>query len=70
MSWRAATARSAIIVGYFAIASLWLPSTLLKLGAVASAAPGVRDFVALATWGLGITAGIVGLRVGQRRGWL
>lgn len=70
MSWLDATIRSLATVVYFVVASVWLPSRILRTDTVAAADAGVRDLVAVVVWGLAVAIGIGGLRVAQRRGWL
>ena len=68
MTWSRATVRSAFIVVYFILATLWLPDALLQVDAVAGASSHVRDVIVLAVWGGGLFGGLYGLRVAQRRG--
>lgn len=70
MPWPAVVIRVTLIVVYFVGVSVWAPSALLRTDWIASATAGVRDLVAVLSWGSAVAVGIVGLRIGQRRGWL
>lgn len=70
MTWIQALLRGVLVVVYFAVATVWLPSWLLGLDPVASSARALADLVAAASWAVFLTLGIVGLLWGQRRGWL
>lgn len=59
-----------MVVAYFAVATVWLPSWLLGVGPVASLPRDLVDLVATASWAIFLAVGIWGLRWGQRRGWL
>lgn len=52
---------------YFAITTAWLPSKLI-LGPLATSSRFVQDLLTLAVWGFFLVAGMVGLRIAQRRG--
>jgi len=58
------------IVGYFALATVWLPSRVLRLPVVAQASRPVADFVGTMVWAAFLVLGMWGLRVAQRRGWI
>lgn len=68
MSWWSATLRSVLIFGYFVVFTVWLPSWLLQVDAVASSRAWIRDGIALVVWGVALFAGLAGLRVAQQRG--
>lgn len=59
-----------MVVAYFAVATVWLPSWLLGLDEVASLPRALVDLVAAASWAVFLAVGIVGLWWGQRKGWL
>ena len=69
-SWTRAWTIAAAIFVYFVVFTLWLPSWLLKLDAIASANPLVRDAIGTGSWVLGLVAGIAGLRIAQSRRWI
>jgi len=52
---------------YFGVTTVWLPSKLIT-GPLASASRVVQDLLTLSVWGLFLVAGIIGLRIAQRRG--
>ena len=58
------------IAVYFLVATVWLPSFVLKLSFVASAPSVVRDLVGAGVWFLFLAAGLVGLRLAQRGRWI
>lgn len=68
MSWTNAAIRGVAIFAYFFIATVWLPDLVLTLGPIASASGMIQDIVGLSAWGLGLGAGMFGLRLAQRRG--
>jgi hypothetical protein len=68
MDWITASWRGAIIVLYFAIATVWLPDFIISLGAVADASPILRDLLVLVVWGAALGAGSYLLRRAQRQG--
>ena len=68
MTWPSAALRSLVIVAYFIVFTVWLPNTILQLGAVASATSFVRDALVTAVWGIALVAGLYGLRVSQKAG--
>lgn len=70
MTWRQALGRGLLVVVYFAVATVWLPSWLVGLDPVASLPRAVVDLVAAASWAVFLTLGIIGLRRAQRRGWI
>jgi hypothetical protein len=68
MSWTVATVRGLLIVAYLVTATVWLPNRALRLEPVATAPDAVRDLVVLSVWAVGLAAGMLLLRFGQRRG--
>ena len=68
MDWMTATWRGAIIVLYFAIATVWVPDFIIGLGVVSDAPAFLRDLVVLVVWGAALGAGIYLLRRTQRQG--
>lgn len=70
MTWIQALLRGVLVVAYFFLGTVWVPSWLLNLDPVASSPRALVDLVAVASWAIFLTLGIVGLRWGQRRGWL
>jgi hypothetical protein len=67
MTWSGAALRSALIVVYFIIATVWLPDAMVQFNPIAQAAPLVRDAIVIAVWSAGLFGGLFGLRVAQRR---
>lgn len=68
MTWPGAALRGLVILAYFIVFTVWLPNSILQLGAVASATPFVRDTLVTAVWGIALVAGLYGLRVSRRAG--
>lgn len=68
MRWLMAGVKALVIVLYFVVFSIWLPSRLLRVDAVASAESAFQDLVATGAWLIAVTVGVVGLRAAQRRG--
>lgn len=68
MDWMTAAWRGALIVLYFAIATVWLPDFIISLGAIADASTFLRDAIVLVVWGTALGAGIYLLRRAQRQG--
>jgi len=58
------------IVLYFAVATVWLPSALLRSSLLTGVGRNVSDLVTLAVWGIGLGVGMWGLRLAQKRGWI
>lgn len=69
-SWTGAYVIALTIVAYFIVATVWLPSWVLKLGPVAGLPDAARDLVGAGVWAVSVAAGIAGLRWGQRAGLL
>jgi hypothetical protein len=60
----------ALIVLYFTLSTIWLPSALLRSSLLTGAERTVSDLIALAVWAGGFALGIWGLRRAQERGWI
>ncbi len=58
------------IFAYFVLLTVWLPSRVLRLSAVASSSQWLQDAAVTTIWGAALGAGIVGLRSAQKRGWI
>ncbi|MEA1903436.1 MAG: hypothetical protein U9N56_07920 [Actinomycetota bacterium] len=56
-----------VIVLYFALTTVWIPSALLKSSLLTGTGRNTADLVALAVWGAGLGFGIWGLRKAQDR---
>lgn len=56
-----------LIVAYFAVFMVWLPSFVLKLGAVGEMNRTTRDLIGSAVWAVFLAGGLWGLRILQRR---
>lgn len=65
-SWATAYVRAVVVFVYFAVATVWLPSTLIGSATDESS----RDIIVSATWAIAFGGGLWGLRELQRRGWL
>ena len=68
--WAEAGLAGLAIVAYFALATVWLPSWVLRLPAVAQASRSVSDLVGTMVWVVFLLLGMWGLRLAQRRGWI
>ena len=68
--WAAAGLAGLAIVAYFVFATVWLPSWVLRMPAVAQASRTVSDLVATLVWALFLVLGMWALRVAQRKGWI
>jgi len=69
-TWPAAGLVGLAIVAYFALATVWLPSWVLRLPAIAQASRSVADLVGTTVWAVLLLLGMWGTRVAQRRGWI
>lgn len=69
-SWAVAGMAGVAIFAYFALATVWLPSWVLRLPAVAQAPRFVADLAGTAVWAVFLALGMWGLRVSQNRGWI
>lgn len=58
------------IVFYFAVATVWLPSALLRSQLLIGVDRDVSDLVASVVWGTGLGIGMWGLRLAQKRVWI
>jgi len=67
-TWTRAFFMAIAIALYFIIATIWLPSFVLKLSVVASAPAIIRDLVGSGAWFTFLAAGLFGLRRAQRSG--
>jgi hypothetical protein len=68
--WTEAGLAGLAIVAYFALATVWLPSWVLRIPALAQASRSVADLVSTMVWAAFLVLGMWGLRVAQRRGWI
>jgi len=55
------------IVTYFTVATVWLPSALLRSPLLAGADRDISDLVAVVAWGVGLGFGMWALRRAQDR---
>lgn len=69
-SWTVAGVKGLAILAYFALATVWLPSWLLRLPAVARASRFVADLLGTAVWAAFVGLGMWAMRVAQRKGWI
>lgn len=66
ISWSSAWLKAALIVVFFAVATVWLPSAILEIGAVATAPRVVQDLIGSGVWMIALVAGLFGLRWAQK----
>ncbi len=55
------------IVAYFAVATVWVPSALLRSPLLTGVDRNLADLIALGIWGLGLGFGVWALRRAQDR---
>ena len=55
------------IVAYFTVATVWLPSALLRSSLLAGAERNISDLVTVVVWGVGLGFGMWALRWAQDR---
>jgi hypothetical protein len=55
---------------YFIVATIWLPSFVLKLGFVASSPAILRDLIGAGVWFVFLAVGLFALRWAQRARWI
>lgn len=67
MSWGTAGMRALLIVAYFVLATVWLPSRVIRLGPVAELSSTVQGVVATAVWAGALITGMWALRFAQGR---
>jgi len=67
-TWTRAYILGVVIALYFIVATIWLPSFVLKLSVVASAPAIIRDLIGAGVWSVFVAAGLIGLRMAQRAG--
>lgn len=65
-TWLSAFGRALVVLVYFAVATVWLPSYLIG----STTDEGFRDIVVSVSWLATFGGGIWALRELQRRGWL
>jgi hypothetical protein len=58
------------IAGYFTLGTVWFPSWVLRLPAMASAPRLIADLVGTAVWAAFLAFGMWGLRTAQRKRWI
>ena len=61
LSWRSAWWRALLIVALFVVATVMLPSAVLKTELVGRLARDARDAIGVALWSSGLGAGLLGL---------
>ncbi|MDX1621447.1 MAG: respiratory nitrate reductase subunit gamma, partial [Nitriliruptorales bacterium] len=66
ISWPAALGRSTLIVIFFVLGTVWLPSFVMRMDALSTAPSLVRDLLAAGIWLALVVAGLWGLRWAQR----
>ena len=67
-TWPIAILKALAIVVYFIFATVWLPDMIITTKAIAEASTIVRETVVVATWGIGLFVGLVGLHHTHKRG--
>ena len=67
-TWARAYVIGVVITLYFIVATIWLPSFVLKLSFVASAPAIIRDIVGSGAWFAFLAAGLFALRRAQHSG--
>jgi cyanate permease len=70
MTWPRAVLIGLSIFVYFSVATMWLPSKLIRLGSVASAAQWIQNVTVTGSWFIALAVGFVALRQAQKRGWI
>jgi hypothetical protein len=68
ITWTRAYALGVVIALYFIVATVWLPSFVLKIGFVASAPAALRDLIGAGVWAAFLAGGLFALRRAQRSG--
>ena len=68
--WAVAYGKAFVILVYFVVATMWLPSWVLGLGPVTRAVPVVHDLIGAAVWLVAMALGLWGLRRSQSEGWI
>jgi hypothetical protein len=69
-TWTRAYLIGIAIALYFIVATIWLPSFVLKLGFVAGAPSVLRDLIGAGVWFVFLAAGLFTLRWAQRARWI
>jgi len=67
LTWLDAWLKTSVIVAYFVLGTVVVPSLILELGAIASLPRLVRDVIGLGVWGGAVGLGLWGLWWAQRR---
>lgn len=70
IGWAGAALRAQLIVAYFVVTTVWLPSVALRSELAVSSSAVVADLVGVTVWGTFLVAGLWGLRISQQRGWI
>jgi len=68
MGWGTAGLRALLIVAYFFLITVWLPSFVLRIGTVTRASSTTQGLLGTGIWAIGFGAGIWLLRTAQTRG--
>lgn len=69
-SWWMAYGKALLVVLYFVLATVWLPSWVLGIGFVERAAPVLHDLAGAGAWAIAMAVGLWALRRSQARGWI
>jgi hypothetical protein len=70
ITWTRAYVLGLAIALYFLVATVWLPSFVLRLGFVAAAPSILRDLIGAGVWFVFLAVGLVALRLAQRARWI
>ena len=70
MTWTRAYGIGIGIALYFIVATIWLPSFVLRMSIVASAPSVLRDLIGAGVWSVFLAIGLVALRLAQRARWI
>ncbi len=66
ITWTSAWLKSAVIVVFFAVATMWLPSAVIAFRPVSTAPRIVQDLLASGIWFVALAVGLYGLWWAQR----
>lgn len=66
LTWGSAWLRAGVIVVFFSVTTMWLPSALIEWSVIATAPQLMKDMLASGVWIVALAAGIYGLRWAQK----
>jgi len=70
VTWTRAYGLGIGIALYFIVATIWLPSFVLRMSVVASAPSTLRDIIGAGVWFVFLAVGLIALRLAQRARWI